>query len=79
MKEDMSDHDLLIIIANDSKWIKEWAIKHEKEDAIVGTKIEAIAKAAHIRIDKVNERFNWLLISGVLSIVVFSITILIKH
>lgn len=73
-----TDHDLLIAIANDSKWIKEWALNHEKFDAANNAELKGIAKAAHTRIDKVNERFNWLITSSVLTIIFFSITLWFK-
>lgn len=76
--ENQTDHDLLIIISQDSKWIKEWAINHEKNDAAMNSETKAIAKAAHSRLDKMSDHFNWLVISGILAICLFGLSIVFK-
>jgi len=90
---DNGDHDLLIQIATDTKWMKDTIVEHMKEDSALFAKVEAIADAAYKRVDTVhsdlvekvdkakesiNTKFNGLLISGVLSIVVLAITLFIR-
>lgn len=73
------------VIANDSKWIRDWAMNHEKLDATNASELKGIAKAAHARIDKAderinktNDRFNWLTISGVMALIILTLTLLLK-
>lgn len=72
------DHDLLLIISNDTKWIKEWAINHEKEDSANNALVKQAAQAAHIRMDSLIRQFNWLIISGFLALVTVAITLWFK-
>ena len=73
MKGDMEDkdHDLLIAIANDTKWIKEWALNHEKDDATNYAEAKSIAKAAHSRMDRI-------MIGGLLAIILLAISVYFK-
>ena len=68
---DQSDHDLLIVIANDMRWVRDWAIQHEKSDVSNYTEIKNIAKAAHNRMDK-------LMYGGILAVICLAITIWFK-
>ena len=72
---DESDHDLLIVIANDSKWIKDWAVKHEAQDIADRLIFKKTVEKAHERIDETNVRFNWLLLGGILTIILFGFSI----
>lgn len=52
------DHDLLLMIANDMKWVKEWAMTHEKTDAVQHAEMHKTITKAHERIDsEVRTRF----------------------
>lgn len=73
-----SDHDLLLVIANDTKWIKDWAIAHEKEDASVSSLIRQAVQKAHERIDETNGKFNWLVIGGLFSVIALAISLWVK-
>jgi len=66
-----SDHDLLIEINRDMTWIKEWSNSHSKEDS----EFHAVAT---LKIDSAHKRIDWLMISGVLSVVILSITMWFK-
>ena len=68
---DLNDHDLLITIANDTKWLKDKLIDHIKEDATNHVILEKKVDSAHKRID-------WLMVSGVMAIIVLGISILYK-
>lgn len=86
IKMENGDHDLLIQIATDIKWVKDTMVSHMKEDSALFSKVEAIANAAHKRIDcaqqeitkDLDKKFNGLMISGVLSLIVLAITMFIK-
>lgn len=53
-----ADHDLLVITANNTNWIKDWALNHEKEDAASAERVRLIAEAAHKRVDDAAEAVN---------------------
>ena len=77
-----SDHDLLVTISRDMIWLKERLIDHEKEDtANHALTVQSVSKA-HSRIDESNEkynnRFNFLIVSVVLTIVLFGIGLFFK-
>ena len=65
------DHDLLVIISNDMKWVKEWAVNHEKSDSEAQTEVKMIAKSAHSRMDR-------LMIGGLLAIILLAISVYFK-
>ena len=65
------DHDLIITIANDTKWIKDTLVEHMKEDAQSIFEIKNISSAAHRRMDKI-------LFGGIMALIVLAITIYFK-
>ena len=65
------DHDLLIKIENDTKWIRENFIKHCEENA-------ADLREIKLSTDKAHKRIDWMFVSGVLSLVTLSIVLFIQ-
>ena len=68
----LDDHDLIVTISTDLKWMKERLIDHEKEDAANHAMVQNSVEKAHVRIDDVNGRFNWLVIAGIFSVIVLA-------
>lgn len=68
---DLNDHDLLITIANDTKWLKDKLVDHIKEEAASLAILSGKVESAHKRID-------WLLVSGVLAVVVLGLSVFLK-
>ena len=68
---DFNDHDLLITIANDTKWLKDKLIEHIKEEAANYAILDTKIGAAHKRID-------WLMVSGVFAVVALAFSIFLK-
>ena len=80
--ENSSDHDLIVVTANNTNWIKEWAIDHEKKDAISFSKISQEATAAHKRLDvfseNVHHKFLYLIISVALSVLFLGLSLFLR-
>ena len=68
----LDDHDLIVTISTDLKWMKERLIDHEKKDAANHAIVQNSVEKAHVRIDDVNGRFNWLVIAGIFSVIVLA-------
>jgi len=68
---DQTDHDLLITIANDTRWLKDTLVNHMQETAAINITLERKVESAHKRIDMVQ-------LSGILSIIVLALTIWLK-
>ena len=65
------DHDILIEIRTDQTWIKTTLIDHMKEEAANSSLCQRDIKAAHKRID-------WVLVTGILTIILFAIGLYVK-
>ena len=72
------DHDLLITIANDTKWIKDWALNHEKEDSAMHATMKQAVQKAHERIDGAQRNLLYVALGGILSVSVLAITLMVK-
>ena len=66
-----TDHDILIEIANDMRWIKDSFVAHSEQDSAKFSIIEN-------KVDSVHKRVDWLTISGVLSIIILAVSIWFK-
>ena len=71
MNEHMNDRDLLVTIANDITWLKSRMIEEAKANAKDHDDYNKKIMAAHRRVD-------WLMISGVLAIIFFAITVWLR-
>ena len=65
------DHDLIVEISTNMKWMKEQYLGHIKEDS----EHHAIANG---KITSAHKRVDWLMISGVLAIIILAVTLFIK-
>lgn len=71
MRDPDADHDLLVEINSNLRFVLENQKKHEIDDAAKHAVLDAAIKSAHKRVD-------WLTVSGVLSIVFMGITLWFK-
>ena len=76
---DFNDHDLLITIANDCKWLKDTLVQHIKEDAanytMLDSKINQTKDILGKTVDSAHKRIDWLMVSGVFAVVCLALSI----
>lgn len=63
MSNEQSDHDILIEVRTGIKFMQDNYVKHCEDNAVKFSLIEKAVGAAHRRID-------WLLVSGILTIII---------